>query len=40
MPIHFIKGVTLAAALLAPVVATLFYHWRIGVESRQQRQVP
>jgi hypothetical protein len=28
MPIHFTKGLTLAAALLAPLVTTLFFNWR------------
>lgn len=39
MPIHFIKGLTLVAALLAPVVATLFYDWRITLVARRQNGV-
>ncbi len=38
MSIHFLKGVTLAVALLGPVVTTLFYHWRLSVISSQQHQ--
>jgi hypothetical protein len=28
MSIHLAKGLTLAAALLAPLATTLFFHWR------------
>jgi hypothetical protein len=36
MPIHLEKGLTLAAALLAPVVTTLFFHWRTLVVARRE----
>ncbi len=39
MAIHFIKGVELVAALLAPVVCTLFYHWQIRIARRTPDRV-
>jgi|GEM_PF-1958239 len=39
MPIHLAKGLTLAAALLAPVATTLFFHWRTLVVARRDGQV-
>ncbi|HEV2643191.1 MAG TPA: hypothetical protein VGT98_10805 [Candidatus Elarobacter sp.] len=38
MPIHLIKGVNLALALLGPVALTLFFHWRALVTARRQLQ--
>ncbi|HEY5086381.1 MAG TPA: hypothetical protein VII66_03395 [Gemmatimonadaceae bacterium] len=38
MPIHLAKGLGLAAALLAPVVTTLFFNWRTLVAARRQEQ--
>ncbi|MEO9019829.1 MAG: hypothetical protein ABI314_04885 [Gemmatimonadaceae bacterium] len=35
MPIHLVKGLALAAALLAPVLLTLFFHWRTTVAARR-----
>jgi hypothetical protein len=35
MPNHFIKGLTLAGALLAPLIVTLFCHWRITAAARR-----
>ncbi|MEO9251091.1 MAG: hypothetical protein ABI322_08715 [Gemmatimonadaceae bacterium] len=39
MPIHLVKGLTLLAALLAPVVTTLFFNWRTMVAAGRQGQV-
>lgn len=39
MPIHLVKGLTLALALLAPVVTTLFFHRRSLAAARRQGQV-
>jgi hypothetical protein len=39
MPIHLVKGLTLAAALLAPVATTLFFHWQTLTAARRQDQV-
>jgi hypothetical protein len=41
MPIHLTKGLELLAALLAPVVSTVFFNWRALAADRQkdQRQV-
>ncbi|MEO7216561.1 MAG: hypothetical protein ABI026_00010 [Gemmatimonadaceae bacterium] len=41
MSIHLVKGLTLAAALLAPVVTTLYFHSRTlaAARSKQQDQV-
>ena len=36
MPIHLAKGLTLLAALLAPVVCTLFFDWKIATAARRQ----
>lgn len=39
MPIHIAKGLTLALALLAPVLTTLFFHKRSLAAARRQDQV-
>jgi hypothetical protein len=36
MPIHLLKGLTLAAALLGPVVTTLFFDWRSRAAARRR----
>ncbi|HEY7899100.1 MAG TPA: hypothetical protein VIC03_11880 [Gemmatimonadaceae bacterium] len=38
MPIHLLKGAELGVALLAPVVITLFFHWRTLVAARRDTQ--
>jgi hypothetical protein len=35
MPLHLAKGINLAIALLAPVLATLFFHWRTRMTARR-----
>jgi hypothetical protein len=40
MPTHLLKGLGLVVALLAPVLTTLFFHWRTLVAARRQDQVP
>ena len=39
MPIHLVKGLTLAAALIAPVASTLYFHWRALAAAQKQDQV-
>jgi hypothetical protein len=36
MPIHLAKGLTLAAALLAPLATTLFFHRRTLAAARNR----
>lgn len=39
MPTHVAKGLALAAALIAPIITTIFFHWRTLVAARQNSQV-
>lgn len=39
MSIHLTKGLTLAAALLAPLITTLFFDWRSRIEARRHGPV-
>jgi len=40
MPIHLVKGVNLALALLGPVLTTTVFHWRALVTARRQQAIP
>lgn len=40
MPIHLAKGLTLAGALLAPLITTLFFHRRTLIAARRQAPGP
>ncbi|MEO7102245.1 MAG: hypothetical protein ABI311_02810 [Gemmatimonadaceae bacterium] len=38
MPIHLTKGLELLAALLAPVISTVFFNWRTLAAARREDQ--